>query len=85
MSFGPDCAFGPNPAIGTFEPLIEGPRITISRRMYSAVAFKSGGPLMTKHMTTIRRLETADLEAFRRVRLEALLCEPASFTSTYRD
>lgn len=40
---------------------------------------------MIKHMTTIRRLETADLEAFRSVRLEALLCEPASYTSTYSD
>lgn len=40
---------------------------------------------MIEHMTIIRRLEIADLEAFRRVRLEALLYEPASFTSTYSD
>lgn len=40
---------------------------------------------MIKHTTAIRRLETSDLEAFRRVRLEALRCEPASFTSTYSD
>lgn len=40
---------------------------------------------MIKHMTTIRRLETVDWEAFRSVRLEALLCEPASFTSAYSD
>ncbi|HHV69165.1 MAG TPA: GNAT family N-acetyltransferase [Ochrobactrum intermedium] len=40
---------------------------------------------MVEHRINIRRLEKADWMAFRQVRLEALLREPASFTSTYGD
>lgn len=41
--------------------------------------------LMIEHRKNIRRLERADWMAFRQVRLEALLREPASFTSRYDD
>lgn len=40
---------------------------------------------MVEHRISIRRLERADWMVFRQVRLEALLREPASFTSRYDD
>ena len=38
---------------------------------------------MNAHAITIRRISTADVDAFRQVRLEALRCEPASYASTH--
>jgi GNAT superfamily N-acetyltransferase len=38
---------------------------------------------MNAHIITIRRIAAPDVDAFRRIRLEALRCEPASFASSH--
>lgn len=38
---------------------------------------------MNAHIITIRRISAPDVDAFRRIRLEALRCEPASYASTH--
>lgn len=38
---------------------------------------------MQERVITIRRIAAPDLDAFQRIRLEALRCEPASFASTH--
>ena len=40
---------------------------------------------MSGNSVTIRRLDVADVDIFKRVRLEALRCEPAFYASSYED
>jgi len=40
---------------------------------------------MAESLTTIRRVQADEVEAFRRIRLEALRTEPSSFASSYED
>lgn len=40
---------------------------------------------MSESLTTIRRVQADEVDAFRRIRLEALRAEPSSFASSYED
>jgi ribosomal protein S18 acetylase RimI-like enzyme len=46
---------------------------------------RPGAAEMTEARCHVRRISTEELDIFRRIRLEALQCEPDAFASTYED